>query len=281
MTESRKRVVLITGCSSGIGKALAEAFRKKGYTVAATARRKESVDELAAAGYDAFMLDVVDETSIKKAVDQIRQKLSRIDVLVNNAGFGLMGPTAEVSVSDLRRQLEVNVVGQIAVTQAVIPAMIEQKEGRIVNMGSISGIQATPFSGAYCASKAALHALSDSLRMELAPFGIKVIIVQPGAIESEFGNNAKVNMGELDVESSIYRDIIEMVQKRAEISQDSPMPTEKFAEMVVEQVIKADPPAVFRKGPHSLEATIADKLLPTFLKDKILTRKFGLNRIRR
>ena len=186
MTVSDTKVVLVTGCSSGIGRELVRQLREQGHGVAATARRPDTLRDLLETGVTTHRLDVTDEDSIHGAVAEVMEAHGRIDILINNAGSGLIGPTAELPMADIRRQFETNVFGALALIQAVVPVMARQGSGRIINMGSVSGITATPWAGPYCASKAALHLFSDALRMELAPFGISVITVQPGGIRSQF-----------------------------------------------------------------------------------------------
>jgi len=163
MIPRKNSVVLITGCSSGIGRALAVEFAAQGHQVFATARKIETIRDLEGPRTAVLTLDVTDAASIAEAVKAVADRAGRIDVLVNNAGFGLMGPMAEISLDDFRRQLETNVVGPLAMVQAVAPWMVKQRSGRIINVGSVSGVFTTPFSGAYCASKAALHAMSHRI----------------------------------------------------------------------------------------------------------------------
>jgi len=203
MARLENQVVMITGCSSGIGRALVREFARQGHRVLATARSPESIEDLNGETIRTAQLDVTDPASIERAVDGALDLFGRIDIVVNNAGYGLIGPVAELDLDELRTQLETNVVGVVAVIRAVVPQMVERRSGRIVNIGSVSGVTATPFSGAYCASKAAVHLISDSLRMELAPFGIRVITVQPGAVESRFGERAEVGV-ERFKEGSLY-----------------------------------------------------------------------------
>jgi len=189
----KKSVVLISGCSSGIGLALASEFVSRGCKVFATARKPSVIENLKKEGMEIAVLDVTDQQSIDACVAEVIAKAGKIDVLVNNAGYALIGPVIDLSMDDLRRQFETNVIGLAALTKAVAPHMIKQRSGLIVNISSVSGVCATPFAGAYCATKAAVNLLSDSLRVELAPFGISVVTVQPGAIKSSFGDVATKN----------------------------------------------------------------------------------------
>ena len=164
-----KQVVLITGCSSGIGEALSREFHKKNCHVIATARRIESIEKLRKEGLDTKQLDINNHEEINRVVATILENTGRIDFLINNVGYALIGPTIELTNSQLQSQLETNVLAPLALIRAVAPSMKKNGEGKIVNIGSISCVVSTPFSGAYCASKAALHSLSDALRMELLP----------------------------------------------------------------------------------------------------------------
>ena len=277
MARLEKQVVLITGCSSGIGNAMAREFARQGHRVLATARSPESLEDLNSEKIRTAQLDVTDPASIERAVNGALDLFGRIDIVVNNAGYGLIGPVAELDLDELRTQLETNVVGVVAVIRAVVPQMVERGSGRIVNIGSVSGVTATPFSGAYCASKAAVHLISDSLRMELAPFGIRVITVQPGAVESRFGERAEVGV-ERFKEGSLYSQVFDSIEARAGASQVGSMPAEDFARLLVGAVTAASPPAIFRAGNHSVRLP-AMALLPAGFRDWIFSRRFGLNQI--
>jgi len=277
MTHLEKQVVLITGCSSGIGRELAREFSEAGHRVVATARRLESIEDLADDNIHILQLDVTDEKSIEKAVNGAQDLCGRIDIVVNNAGYALIGPVAELDLADLRVQLETNVVGTVAVIRSVIPQMVERGSGRIVNIGSVSGVTATPFGGAYCASKAAVHLISDAMRMELAPFGIRVITVQPGAIESRFGERAGRGV-ERYREGSLYSQVFDSIEARAEASQVGSMPAVNFARQLVTAVTAPSPPAIIRAGKHSVRLPAMARL-PAAIRDRIFSRRFGLDRI--
>jgi NAD(P)-dependent dehydrogenase (short-subunit alcohol dehydrogenase family) len=281
MTNHSNQAVLITGCSSGIGRALADEFKNRGYRVFASARRDESLDELKQAGHTAVSLDVTKSASIKAAVAEVLADAGRIDYLINNAGFGLVAPTIELSDEDLRGQLETNVVGPLALARAVVPNMVARGSGRIVNLGSVSGILATPFAGAYCASKAALHLLSDTLRMELAPFGIDVILIQPGAIESNFGNAAETYARRFGHEGSLYQPIVDFLIKRAQSSQKDATDTATFAKTLIDAVTATKAPAVLRLGSGAQKYVAMQRLIPTATLDKIPSGMFGLDKLKK
>jgi short-subunit dehydrogenase len=275
-----QRTALITGCSSGIGRALVGAFLERDFFVVATARRVASLAELAEDKRVLCLpLDVCDAGSISDAVGQVLERRGRVDVLVNNAGFGLMGPALELDAGDLRRQLETHVVGPLALTQAVAPAMIEARAGLIVNVGSVSGVLTTPFAGAYCASKAALHALSDALRMELKPFGIHVVTVQPGGIQSRFGDTAGRILDETLAPDSRYRAVAGHIAARARAGQEGAMDAQAFAREVLDELMHDPPPAIVRAGRSSIKLPLYRWALPTSLLDRVLSKKFGLDRL--
>jgi len=271
---TREQVVVITGCSSGIGRALVHDFAERDYKVWATARRLDSIEDLRMERIATQQLDVTDEDSIEQAVRHIVATSGRIDVLINNAGYGQMGPVLEVSIDKLRRQLETNVTGQIAVIQAVAPHMVERKSGCIVNVGSISGVLSTPFAGVYCASKAALHCLSDSLRMELAPFGVKVVIVQPGGVKSAFGDNATQQLALED--GSLYEPIRKGIEARANASQQNAATAEEVARDIVNAAIDPNPPHVVRTGHGGHLYPAYKRWIPGKTLDRMLMKRFGL-----
>lgn len=184
------RTVLITGCSSGIGRAAARAFARRGATVYATARQPDSLRDLAADNVTPLALDVLDETSMSAVIEEIGERRGAVDVLVNNAGYGLQAPVEEAALAEVRQQFETNVFGLVRLTQLVLPAMRHQGFGRIVNVSSMAGRFTFPGGGFYHASKHAVESLSDALRLEVAPFGIAVSLIEPGPVRTEFGATA-------------------------------------------------------------------------------------------
>lgn len=274
----KKFVVLISGCSSGIGLSLAREFASRGCRVFATARRPDRIAELQHEKMQVAALDVTDQTSIEACVAEVMARAGRIDVLVNNAGYALMGPVIDLSIEDLRLQFETNVIGLIALTQAVAPHMIQQHFGLIVNIASVSGVCATPFAGAYCGTKAAVNLLSDALRMELAPFGINVITVQPGRIQSGFGYAAAKKMGRQD--RSFYAPVAEDISARAAISQQDAMPADVFSKKLVDRLLQEKIPRLIRIGKESTRLPLIKKL-PVNLLDRILIKKFGLEKLKK
>ena len=186
-----KKTVLITGASSGIGEETAKSLLAAGYIVYAGARRVDRMQPLVDAGARLLALDVTDDTSMTTAVETIVRETGRIDVLINNAGYGSYGALEDVPLEEARRQFDVNIFGLARLTQLVLPTMRAQRSGRIVNISSIGGKIGEPFGSWYHATKFAVEGLSDSLRMELRQFDIDVVVIQPGAIISEWNGIAR------------------------------------------------------------------------------------------
>ena len=184
--ESNNRVAIITGASSGIGSAAALSLLSQGFTVYGAARRIARLEALASQGVKPLALDVTDAKSMQDGIANVMASSGRIDVLVNNAGYGSYGAIEDVSQEEAKRQFDVNVFGAMELTKLVLPQMRKQGSGRIINISSVGGRAVGPFGGWYHGTKFALEALSDSLRMELKPFGIDVVVVEPGGIKSEF-----------------------------------------------------------------------------------------------
>lgn len=182
-----KQVILITGCSSGIGLDAALTLQRRGHQVIASCRKEDDLRKLSEQGLDAVLLDVNDSSSIKSGFNEALSKTQgRLDVLINNAGYGQAGALEDISRDLLRAQFETNVFGLLELSNFAIPIMRQQGRGRIINLSSILGIISLPFRGAYNASKYAVEGLSDTLRLELSSSGIKVITIEPGPIESHF-----------------------------------------------------------------------------------------------
>lgn len=182
-----KKVILITGASSGMGKASAIQLIKEGHTVYTAARRIDQMQDLQKMGGHPIQMDITSEVNIQLVVDTILEKEGKIDVLFNNAGYALYGSVEEISVDEARRQFEVNIFGLASLTQKVIPSMRKANSGTIINTSSMGGKMYTPMGAWYHATKHALEGWSDCLRLELSPFNIQVVILEPGAIETEFG----------------------------------------------------------------------------------------------
>ncbi|MBN1962610.1 MAG: SDR family oxidoreductase [Deltaproteobacteria bacterium] len=277
MNASVPQVILITGCSSGIGFALASELASRRQLVVATARCLDNLAEMAKhPDVITLPLDVTDKQSIDKAIDEVIDKFGHIDMLINNAGFSVVGPLAELSINDVSNIYDTNVIGTLAMIQAVAPHMIQERSGRIVNIGSIVGILGTPFAGAYCMSKASVHMLSEVLRLELKPFGVDVISVEPGRVQSKIADNAKVDLSRYENDNSLYKPFLESIRRRVNMSQESPMSTSEFADKVATYILKPRPPRVVRVGRGAKVLPLLRRLIPGVIRDYILRHVFNL-----
>lgn len=207
-----KKVILITGASSGMGKDFALQMLKEGNIVYGAARRIDKMKDIEAAGGHALAMDIADEVTVQAAVDKIIAEHSRIDVLINNAGFGLYGSVEDVTIDEARYQFEVNLFGLASLTQKVVPHMRSQKSGTIINISSMGGKMYTPLGAWYHATKHALEGWSDCLRIELKQFGINVVIIEPGAITTEWGCIMSKPMLERSI-GGAYEDMARKVAK--------------------------------------------------------------------
>jgi NAD(P)-dependent dehydrogenase (short-subunit alcohol dehydrogenase family) len=186
----KTKPVLITGCSTGIGRATALRLNADGWKVVATARKPESIADLASAGCQTLALDVTDDSSMEAAVSQIEAEHGSVGALINNAGYSQSGAVESVLLDEARAQFETNVFGLSRLSQLVLPGMRKAGAGRIINISSMGGKLVIPGGGWYHATKHAVEALSDAMRFEVAPFGVDVVIIEPGAIKTEFGETA-------------------------------------------------------------------------------------------
>lgn len=272
-----KPVALITGCSSGIGQALAQVCLDEGYTVYATARNSDSLAPLTSRGALAVTLDVNNAEQVAACAERLRSEAGRLDLLVNNAGYGAMGPVLDADRATLLKQFDTNVFAPLEMVRAHAD-LLREARGLIVNIGSVSGVTTTPFSGVYCASKAALHALSDALRLELAPFGIQVFTVQPGAIASEFGNNASAAI--TMAEDSWFKPWEKAVQARAKASQNARSTSAReFAEELMDYIRKPLRPETALIGSGARSMVRLKRWLPTSILDTRLRKRFKLDRM--
>ena len=260
--------VLVTGASSGIGAVTARHLLDRGWRVFAAARRLDAMAPLAALGAEVLALDLSDDRSRCEVAKQIADQVGALDALVNNAGFGEVGPLETFPLERARAIFEVNVFGLIGLTQQLLPAMRERGRGRIVNISSIAGRWVSPGSGWYGASKFALEALSDALRLELKAFGISVVVVEPGVIETEFPNVAGPSI-ERSLSCSSYSKMMHAVRKGWESVYRGASPPLEVA-LTIERALSDPNPQVRYLCGHQSASVLASRILPTRLWDSLV-----------
>ncbi len=280
MPKSPQRSILITGCSSGIGRHVAQGLKMRGYQVFATARAEKDVECLLAEGFDSLQLDLDDEKSIDSAVAKVLNRSGgKLYALFNNGAYGQAGAVEDLSRATLRAQLETNLLGWHDLTRHIIPVMRKQGEGRIIQNSSVLGFAAMPYRGAYNCSKFALEGLTDTLRLELAGSGIHVSLIEPGPIRSRFRNNAyTMFIKNIDVERSHhaeqYRSQIERLQKEGDAA-----PFTLGPEAVLKRVVHAlesphPKPRYYVTFPTYLFGYLK-RILSTRILDKLILKASG------
>ncbi len=276
------KTVLITGAASGIGKATAMAFVKKGYTTYATDKDTTDMQELEKLGCKIRQIDVTIESSAVDGVKSIENESGRIDILVNNAGYGQNGVIEELSIDKIRKQFEVNVFGLLRMTQLVLPNMRERKSGRIINIGSVGGDFTTPGASAYNSSKWALESFNDGLRGELRQFGIEVVLIKPGGVYTNFMNTANKLYPEQSTDSA-YKEFREKFIKQSNAIFDPSKKTygilkpEKVASSIVKAAEKKKPKTRYKIGALAKITPIIHFLLSDIAFDKFMLRQFKLS----
>ena len=265
------RTVLITGCSSGIGRATAHAFLDEEWRVYATARNPADVQQLGEAGCDIATLDLTEPDDVERVVGRVIEEEGRIDALVNNAGYGQHGPLEDIEQDLFERQFDVNVFGPHRLVREVLPHMRAREDGTIVNVSSVAGRLAAPGMGAYSASKHAVEGYSDALRREVEPFDVDVSVVQPGPVETSFRDRVDDEIGRLG-RTEVYGDIYEFQEDASLFGADSPVAVAPaaVAEAIVEASVSPDP------EPRYVVGVVAQLLLyASYLPDPIRDRVFG------
>ncbi len=278
-------IIVITGASTGIGRACAVYLDALGYTVYAGVRRDTDGDALRAAASPRLTpvrIDVTDADSIAaaRAVVEAAAAGRGIRGLVNNAGVGVGGPMEFVPIPDLRRQLEINTIGQVAVTQAFLP-MLRQARGRIVMMGSIAGRLATPFVGPYSASKFALEAITDAFRVELKPWGINIAIVEPGAIATPIWDKAKVTTQQVSADlppegHALYGEAIATLTAFTEDAAKRAVPAERVAKAVAHALLSKRPKTRYLVGGDAHVQAVVATMVPDRIADRLVSRLLKL-----
>jgi NAD(P)-dependent dehydrogenase (short-subunit alcohol dehydrogenase family) len=267
------KVALVTGASSGIGEATALKLRELGYTVYGAARRVERMKELADNGVRLLSMDVTDDGSLRTGVERIISQSGRIDVLVNNAGYGSYGALEDVPLSEARYQFEVNVFGAVRLIQLVLPQMRLQRSGTIVNISSMGGRIHTPLGGWYHGTKFALEALSDCLRLETKPFGIDVVVIEPGSIRTEWGGIAADALRKVSG-TGPYRRQAEDMAKSMDSERSSPPSV--VADAVAKAVTARRPRTRYLVGFAARPLVTLRRLLPDRAFDAVIKRATGV-----
>lgn len=268
------KVVLITGASSGFGKLVASELLGKGYKVYCAARRTELMSDLVEKGAVSLRLDVTEDTQAVQVVKQIIDKEGRLDVLINNAGYGGFGMVESVGMAEAHQQFEVNVFGAVRLIKAALPYMRAQKSGIIINISSMIGQMAFPMMGWYGASKHALEALTDSLRIEVKSFGINVVLIEPGAVNTGF---LDVGLKQLETvpHDDMYQHKVEKFKKFF-INQYAKAPgPEKTAEVIVKAIQSKRPKARYAIG-NAMLMILASKILPARVFDNLVISVMGM-----
>lgn len=276
MSEEQKSI-LITGCSSGIGRHVAEVLKKRGYRIFATARKPEDVDNLQAAGFESVQLDLANSSSIRSAVNHILQlNGGKLYALFNNGAYGQPGAVEDLSRDVLRDQFEVNLFGTHELTNLILPVMRQQGYGRIIQNSSVLGFVALKFRGAYNAAKYALEGLTDTLRLELEGTNIFISLIEPGPIESDFRKNAyNAYQRNIIKDKSYHKEVYEVLEKRLQ-TEGPVVPFTLGPEAVARRVVHAlesnrPKPRYYVTFPTFLFACLK-RILPVRLLDSILIR---------
>jgi NAD(P)-dependent dehydrogenase (short-subunit alcohol dehydrogenase family) len=278
--SGRSKAVLITGCSSGIGRATAMRLAGSGWKVYASARRPEMIEDLREAGCETLALDVTDDRSMRAAVDTVEQAEGAVGVLVNNAGYSQSGAIETVPLDAVRRQFETNVFGLVRLTQLVLGRMRAQRWGKIVNLGSMGGRLSFPGGGHYHATKYAVEAISDALRFELRGFGIDVILLEPGLITTEFGETATASITDLtSSDEDPYARFNATVGAVTKGAYDGPMRLlgagpERVARVIERSISRRRPPARITITPSAKITIAMRRLLPDRAWDAAMRRQF-------
>ena len=271
MMNRNNQIILLTGASSGIGYDTAVALAKQGHKVYAAARRVERMEPLREWGIVPLQMDVTDEASMRQGVQTLLDREGRIDVLINNAGYGFFGAVENVPMGDARNQLEVNIFGLARLCQLVLPTMRKQHSGRIVNIASVAGKSVIYYGGWYHVSKYAVEALSDALRIEMQPFGIDVVIIEPGAIKTNWGIIAADHLAETSKDTAYAETGAMMARNLRGMYESSSISDPSVVRKAICRAVNARRPRTrYRIGRLSSTMVFFHGLLPTRWWDHIM-----------
>lgn len=270
--DMSKKVALITGASSGIGESAAILLKENGYTVYGAARRVDKMKVLEDKGISTIALDITNEESIVNCANTILEREGSIDVLVNNAGYGSYGAVEDVPMEEARRQFDVNIFGLARLTQLVLPKMRENKYGKIVNISSMGGKVYTPFGAWYHATKHALEGWSDSLRLEVKPFGIDVVVIQPGGIKTPWGIIAAENLKKTSGNGAYAEKAIQSAEGTAKMYSSNQLTKPEAIGKVILKAVKARRPKTrYVKGFGAKPALFVRKWFGDRIFDRVIT----------
>ncbi|HEY8985407.1 MAG TPA: oxidoreductase [Streptomyces sp.] len=273
------KTALVTGASSGIGEATALKLHALGYTAYGAARRTDRLERLAAQGVRPLKMDVTDDASMRAGVDRIVAETGRVDVLVNNARYGSYGAIGDVPLDEARRQFEVNVFGALRLTQLVLPHMRARRSGTVVNITSMGGKIHTPLGGWYHGTKFALEALSDCLRLEAKPFGIDVVVIEPGGIATEWGGIAAAKLEETSTGGAYAAQASAVASSlRSEANEKRNSPPSVIADAVAKAVSSRRPRTRYATGFGARPLIALRRVLPDRAFDSVISRAVGLPR---
>lgn len=274
----QKQVVVITGASSGMGHETALSLLQMGYQVYGLARRLEAMEDLKAAGGKTLPLDITNPDSIQSCIQQILDVEGHIDILVNNAGFGFYGAFENVSLEDARSQMEVNVFGLATITKAVLPSMREQCYGKIVNISSMGGRFTMPYGSWYHASKYCVEAISDSLRTELKPFHIDVILIEPGMIQTDWGLITAKHIKEVAAEDAYYHNSMKLADYLSKNYSGTSLTAPSVAGKKIAKIISSKHPKTrYPIGRYARTLLLIHTILPTRIFDFFMSSYMGLD----
>jgi len=272
-----KKAVLITGCSSGIGRESAMTLRDMGYRVFAAARKDSDVTHLSTNGTEGIKLDLADSNSVQSAASEVLRRCGgKLYALFNNGAYGQPGAVEDLTREAIREQFETNVFGTIELTNLIIPAMRKAGEGRIVMNSSVLGLVAAPFRGAYNASKFALEAFTDTLRVELSGSGVRVSLIEPGPISTKFRDNAYAAFKKrVDASKSVHKETYEIMVERLlrEGPSTSTLPPEAVVEKLVHALESSRPKIRYYVTPTTYAAAIGKRVAPFWLMDRLLKNR--------
>jgi len=276
------KVVLITGCSSGIGAETAGYLAEKGHTVYATARRVDTLEPLVARGCRALALDVTDEESMRAAVSAVEQEHGAVGALVNNAGYSQSGALETIPLDNIRRQFETNVFGLIRMSQLVLPGMRQAGDGRIVNIGSMGGKLTFPGGGVYHATKYAVEAISDAMRFEVQGFGVRVVLIEPGLIVTDFAKTAVASVDGID-DGGPYAKFNAAVATSTESAYKGPLSKlgggpDSVAKVIRKAIEKRRPSPRYRVTPSATLAIAQRRVTPDRMWDRAMRMQFPVPR---